>query len=198
VGGQTAIPVDVRVIAASNRSPGEALAEGKLRRDLYYRLKVVEIHIPPLRDRIEDLEDLAAHLVREINSDEGKEVEGLDVECVAALRRYSWPGNVRELRNAIHQAVITSERGLLTISDLPYEIYNGKHKEDSFVVRIGTTMDAVKYELALKTLDAFGGNHVRASRILGISTHTLYDLLRKKGVPPRRNRNGPPGRSPSA
>jgi transcriptional regulator with PAS, ATPase and Fis domain len=76
VGGQSAIPVNVRVIAASNRSPEEAVAEGKLRRDLYYRLNVVQICIRPLRDRIEDLEDLAPHLIREINSDEGKEVEG--------------------------------------------------------------------------------------------------------------------------
>jgi transcriptional regulator of acetoin/glycerol metabolism len=90
------------------------------------------------------------------------------------------------------------KRGRITLQDLPDDLYNGKHKEDSFVVSIGTTMDAVKYELALKTLDAFGGNHVRASRILGISTHTLYDLLRKNGVPPRGNRKGPPGRAPSA
>ena len=96
VGGQTAIPVKVRVVAATNRSPQEAVACGDFRRDLYYRVKVIHLAIPPLRDRLEDLEDLVPYLIREINAEEGKEVEGVDAESLAMLFRYSWPGNVRE------------------------------------------------------------------------------------------------------
>jgi len=191
LGDHTPIPVDVRVIAASNRPMQEALAVGKLRPDLYYRLKVFQIPIPPLRERLEDLELLVVHFIEEINREQSKDVEGLDNEALALLKAHTWPGNVRELRNVIEQAVVMREHGRLTPRDLPDELCNGRHKEDFFVVRVGTTIDAVKRELAAKTLDASDGNHVRTARILGISTHTLYDLLRKNGLPPRGNRHGP-------
>jgi transcriptional regulator with PAS, ATPase and Fis domain len=99
LGGHTPIPVNVRVIAASNRPMQEALAVGKLRPDLYYRLKVFQIPIPPLRERLEDLELLVVHFIEEINREQSKDVEGLDDEALALLKAHTWPGNVREFRN---------------------------------------------------------------------------------------------------
>ena len=195
LGGHTFIPVDVRVIAASNRPMQEALALGKLRPDLYYRLKVFQIRVPPLRERLEDLELLVVHFIEEINREQSKDVDGLNSEALAVLMAHTWPGNVRELRNVIEQAVVMRERGRITPSDLPEELRNGKHKEDCFVVRIGMTMEEVKRELVSKTLDASDGNRVQAARTLGISPHTLYDLLRKNGILRRGNRHGPPGGS---
>ncbi|HEX4208941.1 MAG TPA: sigma 54-interacting transcriptional regulator [Candidatus Binataceae bacterium] len=136
VGGEESIPVNVRVIAATNRPLDEALASGKLREDLYYRLNVFKIAIPPLRERLEDLDLLVADFVEELNREHGKDIGGLDPESMAALRAYSWPGNVRQLRNAIERGVITRERGLIVLSDLPEEIYEVRHAEDQFVVRV--------------------------------------------------------------
>ena len=190
LGGQTTIPVKVRVIAATNRSPQEAVACGDFRRDLYYRLKVIQLTIPPLRNRLEDLEDLVPHLIREINAEEGKEVEGVDAESFAMLFRYSWPGNVRELRNAIHQAVITRERGLITVADLPDEICRLEHRIDQFVARIGSTLGSVEREFIHKTLEAAGDNRTRAAEILGVSRRRFYDLLHKDGFRPRERNHG--------
>jgi len=182
LGGHTRIPVNVRVIAATNRSPEEAVAQGRLRADLYFRLKVFRATIPPLRDRIEDLEDLIPYFIEQINRDETKAVDGLDSECLAALKAYSWPGNVRELRNVFYQAIVTRGHGRLTLRDLPEEIYKARHVEDHFVVRIGSTMAEIRREAAIRTLNACQGNHTRAAEILRISRHALYDLLGNSGL----------------
>jgi len=129
------------------------------------------------------LEDFVPHFIEAINLDEGKEVDGVDAECLAALKAYPWPGNVRELSNVFHQAVVTRGRGRLTVADLPEDIYKVRHREDHFVVRIGATMAEIKREAAVRTLDASDGNHTRAAEILGISRHALYDLLRRNGIP---------------
>ena len=193
VGGQNTIPVNVRVIAASNRSPEEAIAAGEFREDLYFRLNVVQLRIPPLRDRLEDLDDLVPHLIRELNAKEGKEVDGLDPESRTMLRRYSWPGNIRELRNALHQAVIICERGLITVADLPAKICRPMHRIDEFVTRIGSTLDSVEREFIHKTLEAAGDNRTRAAEILGVSRRRFYDLLHKDGFKPRERPRGGPG-----
>jgi transcriptional regulator with PAS, ATPase and Fis domain len=186
LGGQGRISVNVRVIAATNRSPQDAITQGRLRPDLYYRLKVFNFLIPPLRERIEDLEDFVPHFIEAINLDEGKEVDGVDSECLAALKTYPWPGNIRELRNILAQAVVTCGRGRLTVADLPEEVYKVRHREDHFVVRIGATMAEIKREAAVRTLDASDGNHTRAAEILRISRHAPYDLLHNSGLPRRR------------
>jgi transcriptional regulator with PAS, ATPase and Fis domain len=190
VGGQNTIAVNVRVIAASNRSPEQAIAAGDFREDLYFRLNVVQLSIPPLRDRLEDLEDLVPHLICELNAKEGKEVDGIDAESLALLRRYSWPGNIRELRNALHQAVITRERGVIVAADLPDSIRRSKIRVDQFVAPIGSTLDFVEHEFIRKTLEAAGDNRTRAAEILGVSRRRFYDLLHKDGFKPRERSPG--------
>ena len=135
---------------------------------------------------IEDLEDLALRFIEESNFDECKEVDGLNSECLAALRVYSWPENVRELRNVLQQAVMTRGRGRLTVQDLPEDVFKARHREDQFLVRIGSTGKAIKREAAARTLSASTGNHRRAAGILGISPQTPYDLLHNSGLPRRR------------
>jgi len=185
LGGRDRIPIDVRVVAATNRSVHDAVAQGRLRQDLYYRLKVFQIVIPPLRERADDLEDLVPHFIEEVNRDEGTEVDGIDSECLAALRVYSWPGNVRELRNVLHQTVVTKGRGRISLQNLPEEISSIRHQEDRFEVRIGASMDEVQRELVWRTLEASAGNRTRAAEILKIPRRSLYDLLQKNGIPPR-------------
>lgn len=190
LGGHTPIPVNVRVIAASNRPMQEALAVGKLRPDLYYRLKVFQIPIPPLRERLEDLELLVAHFIEAINREQSKDVEGLDSEALALLRAHTWPGNVRELRNAIERAVVTRERGRIVPSDLPEEIYEVGRSEDQFVVCVGSTLKSVEHELIRRTLAATGNNRSRAADILGVSRRTLYLMLHRNGFQPRGKKAG--------
>ena len=185
LGGRDRIPINVRIIAANNRSPLDAVAQGHLRQGLYYRLKVFQIVIPPRRDRVEDLEDLVPHFIEGINRDEGTEVDGIDCECLAALRTYFWPGNVRELRNVIHQAMISRERGLTTVAILPDDLCQPGHKVEQFVARIGSTLRSAEHEFILKTLEAAGYNRTRAAEILGISRRRFYDLLHKDGFTPR-------------
>jgi transcriptional regulator with PAS, ATPase and Fis domain len=193
VGGEESIPVNVRVIAATNRPLDEALAGGKLREDLYYRLNVFRIAIPPLRERLEDLDLLVAHFVEELNREHGKDIEGLDPESMAALRAYSWPGNVRQLRNAIERGVVTRERGLIALNDLPEEIYEVRHSEEQFVVRVGSTLESVGQELIRRTLDATNGNRSRAAEILGVPRRSLYVMLHRNGFEPRGKKSGRSG-----
>ena len=168
-------------IAATNRPLHEALESRKLREDLYYRLNVFRITIPPLRERLEDLDLLVAHFVEELNQEHGKDVDGLDAESLAAFRAYDWPGNVRELRNAIERAVVTREQGRIALHDLPEEIYEVRRSEDQFVVRVGSTLEAVEHELIRRTLEATGNNRSRAADILGVSRRSLYVMLHKNG-----------------
>jgi len=193
VGGEESIPVNVRVIAATNRPLREALDGGKLRADLYYRLNVFRIAIPPLRERLEDLDLLVAHFVEELNREHGKDIDGLDSESMAALRVYGWPGNVRELRNAIERAVVTRERGRIALNDLPEEVCEVRHSEDQFVVRVGWTLESVEHELIRRTLEATGDNRSRAADILGVSRRSLYVMLHRNGFQPRGKKSGRSG-----
>ena len=193
VGGEESLQVNVRVIAATNRPLHEALESRKLREDLYYRLNVFKITIPPLRERLEDLDLLVAHFVEELNQEHGKDVDGLDAESLAAFRAYDWSGNVRELRNAIERAVVTREQGRIALHDLPEEFYEVRHSEDEFVVRVGSTLEAVEHELIRRTLEATGNNRSRAADILGVSRRSLYVMLHKNGFEPRGKKSGRSG-----
>lgn len=188
VGGDQSIPVNVRVIAATNRPLDEALRDSKLRKDLYYRLNVFKIPIPPLRERLEDVDVLAPRFIEEVNRDQGKEVDGLDSESLAALKSHGWPGNVRELRNAIEQAVVMRERGRITLQDLPEEVWRVRQTPASFLVQMGTPMREVQRQLLAVALEANNGNRTQAARALGISRRSLYDLLPRDGVARRRNK----------
>src|SRR5258708_1168550 len=118
-----------------------------------------------------------AHFVEELNQAHGKDGDGLDAESLAAVRAYDWPGNVRELRNAIERAVVTREQGRIALHDLPEEFYEVRHSEDEFVVRVGSTLEAVEHELIRRTLEPTGNNRSRAADILGVSMLSLYSML---------------------
>jgi transcriptional regulator with PAS, ATPase and Fis domain len=113
------------------------------------------------------------YFIEEINRDECEEVDGVDSECFAALKAYSWPGNIRELRSVIHQSVITWERGLITVVDLPDEISHRRHGAEQFVARIDSTLESVEQEFIRRTLEAAGGNRTRAAEILRVSRATV-------------------------
>lgn len=194
--GEEEVQVDVRIITAMNVSPQIALSEGKLRSDLYYRINVFTLHVPPLRDRISDLSLLARHFICALSESNGKTVVDLEPEALQALKCYGWPGNVRELRNVMERAVILANGDRIRVEDLPPSIGgsrpeagDGSSPEDDAVlserkdgvVRVGMTIEQVTQHLILKTLEATGNNKTRAARLLGISTKTIYNKLNEWG-----------------
>jgi two-component system response regulator AtoC len=174
VGGSKPAPVDVRVIAASNRDPGAALAAGKLREDLLYRLNVFPIHIPPLRERPEDVEALALHFLDLLNQEEGssKRFAAGAVEC---LLRHHWPGNVRELKNVVQRAYILSPDGEIGFDGFP--LGGGDELGLDLPLRVGTSIAEAERQLILATLKGLGGDKRKAAEVLNISLKTLYNRL---------------------
>jgi DNA-binding NtrC family response regulator len=179
VGAEDEIPVDIRVVAATNRPPDEAVADGKLRDDLLYRLGVFPIHVPPLRDRGADVVLLAEHFLSELNQSEGTS-KRFTREALARLRQHSWPGNVRELKNAVHRATILTDRDIEP-EHLPLAQSAAPECGPDATIRvaIGTTIAEVERRLILATLAEQGGNKERAARTLGISLKTLYNKLKR-------------------
>ena len=175
VGGTDMIHVDVRVIAASNRRPDEAVTAGKLREDLLYRLNVLPVELPPLRDRQDDIELLAELFVAELNGESGttKRITG---PALQRLRNHSWPGNVRELRNVIHRAYILAENEIGTDA-LPLGAVVGAPAADGLVLSVGTSIAEAERRLILATLEQLGGDKKRAASMLQISLKTLYNRL---------------------
>jgi DNA-binding NtrC family response regulator len=178
VGGSVELPLNVRVLAASNRPLDRAIKEGRLREDLYYRLNVFSIDLPPLRDRQEDIPLLVDSFIREFAEQSGKAIGDADNDCLQALKSHPWPGNVRQLRNVIERAVIVGRPPLLTLGDLPAEI-KPSHGEGSMQIRLGSTLDDVERELIAKTIEFTGGNKTRAAEVLGVSLKTLYNRLER-------------------
>ena len=183
LGAKAEIRVNVRVVAATNKEPAKALQDGTLREDLYYRLNVFAIALPPLRDRLEDLGDLAQAFVEEFNDRHGRNVRGVDESALDVLRRHRWPGNVRELRNVIERAVIVCSGDLVRTEHLPplgapIEPVTAATEAD-LVLPVGTTVEDAERELILRTLKQTGGNKTRAAEILGISLKTLHNKLHK-------------------
>jgi DNA-binding NtrC family response regulator len=191
LGGKTEIQVDVRVLAATNKNPETAIRRGELREDLYYRLNVFHISLPPLRDRKDDLPLLAAAVLESLNKKHGCRVTGLDSSALDEMQRYSWPGNVRELRNVLERAVIIAGQGMITPQHLswgsrpaPETNGNGAHPPEveqdgnSIRVPVGTTVAEAEHQLVLKTLEHTGYNKARAAKMLGMSLKTLYNKLK--------------------
>lgn len=174
---ETEVPLDVRLIAASSRNLAEATHYGRLREDLYSRLKTFTIELPPLRDRLEDIPALVDSFIRAAAEKNHKTVTGLDNECLEILRLNRWPGNVMQLRNVIERATVVARRPLLAASDLPNDIRRAGRKGPQFEIRVGESLDEVEREFIFKTLDFTNGNKVRAAQILGISLKTLYNRL---------------------
>ncbi len=179
VGGNDEIPIDVRFLAASNRPPKQAIAEGRLREDLYYRLNGLLITLPPLRERVDDLPLLVDHFIREANHDYRRKVEGIDHECCQALKRYRWPGNIRELHNVVVTAVLLAPSHELSINELPDEIRRSRTSENCFTVYLGASLDEIEREYIHRTIAFADGNKVRASEMLRVPRRTLYNKLER-------------------
>jgi len=180
IGGREEIPVDVRVVCATNRSLEELIATGKFREDLYYRLREVSLRVPPLRERIGGVMPLARFFIQRFSAELDRPVRGFAADALAAMEAYSWPGNVRELENRIKTGVVMAEGSLLTGADLGLaEVSRQEIALELREVRAAAERSAVQRALALSD-----NNLSRAADLLGISRPTLYDLLGKLNIQP--------------
>jgi len=177
VGGNELIKVDVRVISATNKDMKEAVANRQFREDLYYRLNVVNIELPPLRERKEDIPLLAQHFLKKFSVENQKGITDFSPEATDFLLKYEWPGNVRELENAIERAVILTKNSCIEVADLPQESLTMTHSASS-----GKDLGEVERNHILNILNETGGNYSEAARILGISRMTLYNKIRAYGL----------------
>jgi len=182
IGGNQTIKVDIRVITATNRDIEKDIREGKFREDLYYRLNVVSVVIPPLRDRKEDIPALMEHFVKKYGDENKKAISGVAAEARDHLMRYAYPGNVRELENIIERAVVLAKRGTITTADLPLHL-RGADNDDTPVVplkgQLNETLDTVERGLILDALKESNGIQTRAAERLGISERVLRYKLKK-------------------
>src|SRR6478672_2692032 len=186
LGSKVETTVDVRVLAATNKVPEEAVARGELRNDLYYRLNVFNIHMPPLREHKEDLADLVQALLSEMCQKHGRKVAVVSEAVLNLFHNYSWPGNVREMRNTLERAIIVCDGAVAETKHLPPGFGQSSLRvaaEDSDTVRVGvgTTVEEAERLLILKTLEATNNNKTRAAEILAISLKTLHNKLKEYG-----------------
>ena len=183
VGATEAVPVDVRIIAATNRDLEEELRKGTFRTDLYYRLNVIQLRLPPLRDRREDIDLLARHFLERLAEREGSTPRDLAEETLEALRHYDWPGNVRELENALERAAVVAGGGTLRPDSLPERVV--ERPEVRLVDEASPpnpTMEVIERAYIHWVLEAEGGNKTRAAEVLGIDPSTLYRKLNRYGL----------------
>jgi DNA-binding NtrC family response regulator len=190
LGGKSEISVDVRVVAATNRNVEDALKKGDLREDLYYRLNVFQIVLPPLRTRLEDVPVLSETMVANLNRKHSCKITSVAPEVLAAFQRHSWPGNVRELRNVLERAVIMAGEGEIQMAHLPYDfgVSVGSRlpaqvfEPDNVRLPVGTTVGDAERALIQLTLQHTKNNKTRAAEILGISLKTLFNKLKEYGA----------------
>lgn len=186
LGSKVEIITDVRVLAATNKVPEDAVAKGQLRSDLYFRLNVVHISIPPLRERLEDLEDLTATLFEDLQHKYQKSVRAVDSEVLELFRRYTWPGNVRELRNTLERAVVVCSGEVLRKADLAPDFGRTTPAvpEGDRTLRAGLTVGEAERLLIRETLAFTSNNKTRAAEMLGISLKTLHNKLKEYEAQP--------------
>ena len=179
LGGTSPYPLDVRIISSSNRDMKEVIHHGRFREDLYYRLKVIDIELPPLRERREDIPLLVEHFVERFGREPGKRVSGVSKDALKALVSYAWPGNVRELENVIQRAITLCRHEVILPDDLPAPILQAP-KDDLLGRGIGEnyTMDRLEKEYIRRVLVEAGGNKSRAAQMLGFDRKTLYRKLK--------------------
>jgi len=186
LGSKVETSVDVRVLAATNKIPDEAVSRGELRSDLYYRLNVFNIHLPPLREHKEDVPGLVQLLLAEMSGKHGRKVSAVSEAVLNQFSNYSWPGNVRELRNTIERAIIVCDSGMVETKHLPpgfgqAPLRTAANDPDAVRLGVGTTVEEAEKMLILKTLEATSNNKTRAAEILGISLKTLHNKLKEYG-----------------
>jgi two-component system response regulator HydG len=182
VGGEDEVPFDARIVAATNRDLDAAVEEGRFREDLFFRIDVLRIEVPPLRARGSDVLLLAQHFLRECARRLGKQVEGLSHGAAERLLRYSWPGNVRELVNCIERAVALTDHEQILVEDLPERI---RAEGRSHVIVASddpselVPLEIVEQRYIARVMESVGGNKTLAARILGLDRKTLYRKLRQ-------------------
>ncbi len=179
VGSSEPIDVDTRVIAATNKNLEKEMKEGRFREDLYYRLNVVHIFIPPLRERREDIPLLVDSFVKEFSNENGKEISSIEAKARSAIYNYDWPGNIRQLRNCIESAVVMTSDNILHFEDLPFK---EKTENELIKIPVGSTMKEAEREIIVTTLNHENNNKKRVSDILGIGRKTLYRKLKEYNI----------------
>jgi len=183
VGGSQEIELDVRLIAATNTNLRDAVEAGRFRDDLFYRLNVIAIHLPPLRERPEDIPLLAAHSLERLAQEMGKEIPELSEEALKVLLEYDWPGNVRELQNAIERALVTCRHARLMAEDFEFLRRRTPKALPEWPVPTDRTLSEVEHQIIAATLSRCRGNITETAAILGIDRSTLYDKIRKYRIP---------------
>jgi len=179
VGSNAPVHVDVRIVAATHRRLEALVKEGRFREDLYFRLKVVTLHIPPLRERKDDIPLLTSHFLQELSATYDKPVEEITADARRQLTQYDWPGNVRELRNCIEHMVVVTTDAKLGMDDLPDHIVPGEARATESLELVGMSLGEAERELIKNTLRMVGGNRVEAARVLGIGERTLYRKIKE-------------------
>ncbi|MCF8036082.1 MAG: sigma-54 dependent transcriptional regulator [Desulfobacteraceae bacterium] len=189
VGGETPVSVDVRIIAATNKDLSQMVAQGGFREDLFYRLNVVNIHVPPLCERTDDIPALAQHFVNLYAEKNRKKIKGFTPQAMDRLLKHAWPGNVRELENMVERAVILSPGEYITEKDLPLNISRTDKQapqdaapENAGMDDAGSSLDEIEKSAIVRSLEKAGGNKSEAARLLGITRRTLYNKLEKYGL----------------
>jgi DNA-binding NtrC family response regulator len=181
VGGSEEVRVDVRVVAATHVNLQQAVSEGKFRDDLYYRLNVIEIRIPPLRERREDIPLLADHFVERLSHELGKDISEVSEGALRLLLDHNWPGNVRELENAVERAMVTCRGPVLTETDFAFLAQTAP--SPVWGIPAGVTMQDMEKVLIIATLQRTQGNIKEAASVLGIDRSTLYEKIKKYDIP---------------
>jgi len=181
LGGKTELKVDVRIIAATNRNPLQAVKDGSFREDLYYRLNVLNVTLPPLRQRREDIPLLIEAFIKEFNDKYDKSVKSLDDEAMRLITQHEWPGNVRELRNTMERVIVQSSGERISAAQLPFgpPAPAPAERPDAVVLPIGTKLERAERELILRTLEANHRNKTRAAEVLGVTPKTLHNKLQR-------------------
>jgi transcriptional regulator with PAS, ATPase and Fis domain len=179
LGGKEELFVDVRMLAATNKKIEEAVACGEMRKDLYYRFSVIEIHLPPLRERKEDIPILINYFLAHFCKLHNKDLKKFSDEAMHFMLRYDWPGNIRELKNSIERLIIMCPEDTIMPNYLPGNISELRLNEDTIRITVGTSLRSAEKEIILRTLNAVDNNKSRAANVLGLSRKALYNKLER-------------------
>jgi DNA-binding NtrC family response regulator len=196
LGGRSEVEVDVRVICATNRDLKEEIRRGRFREDLYFRLHVFTIVLPPLKDRREDIPLLVHHFIDKFNGETGKHVQGISPGALSILQGYSWPGNIRELRNTVERAMILVDGDVIGEDHLPPDMPTSRPEAATLRMPLGIPLEKVEKDYILASLQKNGGNKARTAEILGISEKTLYNKLNRYAAEARTRAGEADGESP--
>jgi two-component system, NtrC family, response regulator HydG len=199
LGGTQTVKVDVRIVAATNKDLVREVAEGRFREDLYYRLHVVEVRVPALASRREDIPLLADAFLRRFAAKNAKALRGFSPDALSAMENYAWPGNVRELEHAVERAVVLARGDILEVNDLPETVRKGPlGSAGQLVIPIGTPMEEVERRVIHETLRHTKGDKTLAARLLGIAARTIYRKLEREASETPGSDGAPPASSSSS